>query len=102
MHEQIRWIPVPPTMPGFWARIRSDLVHGYHPSKADLRELWYTVTGERIHDGRRCGTCDGGGLVSVTRYVPPFPEPVSSKPCPSCDGTGWWARPTSMMQEEQR
>lgn len=100
-NENIRWVPVPPTLPGFWGRIRSDLVHGYHPSKGDLRELWAVLTGEVIHDGRRCRTCDGGGLVSVTRYVPPFPEPIDLKTCPSCDGTGWMARPTSMMQSVQ-
>lgn len=82
-------------------RIREDLVHGFHPRIEDLREFWCQLTGERIHSGVRCKPCGGGGLVSVTNYVPPFPEPVDVADCPSCDGTGWMARPTSMMQSVQ-
>jgi len=81
-------------------RIRDDLVHGYHPKIEDLREFWCELTGEHIQSGIRCEACGGGGLVSATKYVPPFPEPVDTVKCVSCDGTGWWCRPTSMLDQE--
>lgn len=86
-----------------FARIRDDLVHGYHPRRADLLLLWKSATGEVIHDGRRCSVCNGNGLArygSSGSSGSPNPEvrDPESQPCRACGGLGWDALPTAWEQ----
>jgi hypothetical protein len=88
--------------PDCLAQIRLDLVHGYHPKRADLLALWHWIFGEAITDGVRCEACDGGGLVSPTGSVPPFPIPIAVAACERCGGSGFAVLPTSLAEAMQR
>lgn len=68
------------------ARIREDLIHGFHPKRRDLLRLWLFATGETISDGRRCSACGGEGAdIDVPDY----------RQCSACGGLGWDVLPTA-------
>lgn len=60
----------------FADRIRSDLVHGYHPNREDLLKMWLAVTGEEIVQMIACRSCNADGQ-------------RGDDVCPECRGSGY-------------
>lgn len=75
------------------ARIREDLIHGYHPRRDDLLDWWEAFTGERITNGTKCGQCEGTG---TARYETRDELKIEERQaCRACGGLGWDVLPTA-------
>lgn len=79
------------------ARVREDLIHGFHPRREDLVDLWREYSGESITFGRRCDKCDGDGRARYGNDSSDVQKEAAGEeqPCRACGGLGWDVLPTA-------